>query len=334
MRGEVRKGQQVSRRRLLLAVALTPALAGAGACRGTGADTAPDGKRRDGERLGPVAMTLPDWDEVAEALGRPGSMMRENLAYHTAFLRHDLHVTSYGVTVSAGLALGSHVAFVRYPDETTLLMGDLVVTENELQPLSDGLHRAGIEQTAIHKHLLSQTPDIWWTHVHAHGRDAVALARGLRKALDTTATPDPRPTTKQQDVDLDTAGMDAALDCEGTVVDGVHKCLFIRRETVTDGEHALPPGLGSTSAFNFQPVGGGRAALHGDFALVADEVQGVLRALRRGGLQLVELHHHSLRDEPRLFFVHLWAVDDAVRLARGLRRAVDLTNVVAAPTVG
>ncbi|WP_432000832.1 DUF1259 domain-containing protein [Streptomyces sioyaensis] len=277
----------------------------------------------------PVHTALSDWTSVAQALGRTGDMKR-NVMYHTGLPRRDLRVVSRRITIKPALALGSHVSFVRYADGSTLLMGDVVVTERELQKFTDILHEHGIQQTAIHKHLLSQTPDIWWIHVHAHGHDPVAIARGLRAAFDSTGTPGPLPPDPPQPVDLDTDGIDAALGVKGATDDGIYKSIFVRRETVTDAGLVLPPGLGSTSAFNFQPLGGGWAAVSGDCALIAKEVQDVLVALRRAGAELVELHNHGLTDEPRLFFTHFWAVGDGVGLARALRPAVAATNVVPA----
>jgi hypothetical protein len=317
-----------SRRRVLAAASLAPMLAGTlSACASAGAT-----KGNQHAAVMPVRTALSDWKDVAVALGRTGDI-RRNFMYHTGLPRRDLKVVSQGVTVKPGLALGSHVSFVRYADGNTLLMGDVVVTEKEMQSFADVLHERGIEQTAIHKHLLSQSPEIWWFHVHSHGDDAVAIARGLRAALDRTGTPPPaRPAhILPRTIDLDTAGIDAAMGVKGGIDDGVYKNTFVRRETITDGHMVLPPGLGSTSAINFQPLGGGRAAISGDCAMIASEVQAVLAALRRAGAQLVELHNHGLTDEPRLFFVHFWAVGDAVKLARGVRAAVDATNVVPMP---
>ncbi|MFH8513625.1 DUF1259 domain-containing protein [Streptomyces gelaticus] len=319
-----------SRRQVLAAAALAPVLTAASpATVSTGAKTtgARHGKSGHGKRVDPVPTDLADWAAVARALGRPGNMLRGTI-YHTGFPRRDLHVVSDGVVVTPELALGTHVAFVRYADGTTMLMGDVAVTEHELQRVTDAWQAHGIEQTALHKHLLSQTPDIWWTHVHGHGRNAVALARGLRAGLDRTGTPPPVPPPGSGPVDLDIAGMEAVLGTRGSIENGLYKALFVRRETVVDGHLILPPGLGSTSAFNFQPVGGGRAALSGDCAMLAHEIPHVLRALRRGGIRLVELHNHHLSEEPRLFFTHFWAVGDGVRLARALRCAVDATDVV------
>jgi hypothetical protein len=318
------------RRVLAAAAALAPVVAAAQTAPARALPTPePSGHGRHGGPLTPVRTKLSDWAAVAKVLGRTGDMKRD-LMYHTGLPRRDLSVVSHGVLVRAELALGSHVSFVRYTDGSTMLMGDLVVTEKELQPFIDVLQRHGIAVTALHKHLLSQTPDIWWVHVHAHGHDPLAVARGLRAAFDRTGTPPPRPSVPSRHTGMDTAGIDAALGVRGSFDDGIYKSVFVRRETVTESGMVLPPGLGSTTAFNWQSLGGGRVAVNGDCAMVAGEVQNVLAALRRAGTELVELHNHGLRDEPRLFFVHFWAVGDGVTLARGLRAAVDATDVAPA----
>lgn len=314
----------VDRRRLLAGAALAPVLAGIGPAAAHGGPAGDSGKDT-AKPVEPVPTTQADWQQVARILGRPGNMMR-GMYYHTPFPRGDLHVVSHGITVTPGLALGSHVSFVRYADGSTLAMGDLVVTEDDLQKMTDALHARGFTQTAIHKHLLAQTPDVWWTHIHSAGHDPAALARNLRAVLDHTGTPPATPPAPSPSIDLDTSGIDAALGARGTGNGGIYTCTFIRRETITDMGRALPPGLASTTAFNFQPLGDGRAALSGDFVMIADEVQDALKALRRGGIDVVSLHNHGLTDEPRLFFTHIWAVDDAVGLARALRAAVAVTN--------
>ncbi|MGW2698892.1 DUF1259 domain-containing protein [Streptomyces sp. NPDC001340] len=321
---DTRSRLSASRRRVLAAAALAPIAAGAPAR----AHALPAGPT-DRALVAPVMTKLTDWADVRDSLGRPGDMRR--FMYHTALPRQDLKVISRGVLIDPALALGTHVSFVRYADQSTLLMGDAVVTERELQRFCDVLNDHGIMQTAIHKHLLAHEPDVWWVHLHAHGHDPVAVARGLRAAFDRTRTPPAAPATPSRPVDLDTAAIDAAMGVKGSPDGKIYKSTYVRRETVADGHLALPPGLGSTTSVNFQPLGGGRAALSGDLAMIAGEVQPALTALRRGGVELVEVHHHNLTDEPRLFFVHYWAVGNAVRLAQAIRRAVDLTNVVPMP---
>ncbi|GGU79949.1 hypothetical protein GCM10010260_10120 [Streptomyces filipinensis] len=316
-----------SRRGVLAAVALAPAFTSVPA-RAHALSFGPKGR----DLVEPVMTKPADWADVGKALGRPGDMRR--FMYHTAFPRRDLTVFSQGILIKPALALGTHVSFVRYADHSALMIGDFVVTERELQHFCDVLQGRGIMLTAIHKHLLAHSPDVWWVHLHAHGHDPVAVARGLRAALDCTSTPPAEPIPLSPSGDLDTASIDAAMGVKGAASDEIYTCTYVRRETIADGNLALPPGLGATTSVNFQPLGGGTAAVSGDLVMIANEVQPVLVALRRGGVELVEVHHHHLNDEPHLFFVHYWAVGDAVRLAAAIRRAVDVTNVVPMPAAG
>ncbi|MQS16294.1 DUF1259 domain-containing protein [Streptomyces kaniharaensis] len=314
-----------SRRRLLTAAAVAPVLVGAGAA----AAQAEPGHHGGHAALQPVPTTNADWQGVADVLSRSGTV-NGGAVYKVGLPRRDLHVTSYGVTIKPGLSLGGYAVFARYQDGRTLMMGDLVVTEGELQRATDALHAGGLEQTAIHKHLLAHEPAIWWTHFHGMAEDPAVLARALKSALDTTAIPPAVPAGPPPALDLDTVGIDDALDAKGVNDGGIYKFTFKRCETVTEHGRILPPAMGVTTALNFQPLGGGRAAINGDFCMTADEVQDVLTALRHGGINVVELHNHGLMDEPRLFYCHFWAVEDAVVLARALRAAVDATNTTPA----
>lgn len=195
---DTRSRLTASRRRVLAAAALAPVLTGVPA----GARALSPGPQ-DRALVEPVMTELADWADVGEALGRPGDIRR--FMYHTGLPRRDLTVFSRGIRINPALVLGSHVSFVRYADHSTLLMGDAVVTECELQHFSDVLQEHGIMQTAIHKHLLAHEPDVWWIHLHAHGHDPVTVARGLRAAFDCTGTPPAEPTTSSPPVDLDTA---------------------------------------------------------------------------------------------------------------------------------
>jgi len=209
-----------------------------------------------------------------------------------------------------------------------MVMGELVVTEAELPKVTDVLQSHGIEQTALHKHLLEQSPQVWWTHIHAMG-DPAQLAAGVKAALDATAiAPAAAPPPQQPPVDLDTAGIDAALGRKGTQDGGLLKYSIARKDTIVEDGYVLPPSsLNLVTVINFQPVGSGRAAINGDFILTAPEVQKVIQALRAGNIQIVELHNHGLAEQPRLFYMHFWAVDDAVTLAKALRPALDATNL-------
>jgi hypothetical protein len=158
--------------------------------------------------------------------------------------------------------------------------------------------------------------------------DPTQLAQGLKAALDATAiAPAAAPPAQQPPIDLDTTGIDTALGRKGTPDNGIYKFTAARTDTITDDGHLVPPGFGVTTGINFQPVGGGQAAINGDLVMTAPEVQNVIKALRKGGIAIVELHNHSLTDNPRLFYLHYWAVQDGVALAKTLRTALDVTNL-------
>ncbi|MFF3510397.1 DUF1259 domain-containing protein [Streptomyces sp. NPDC002573] len=287
----------------------------------SGGDTGPTS-----QAAAPLFTEASDWKPVADALGRTGSLMGGTV-YHVALPRTDLKITSKGVAIKAGLALGGYANFAKYRDGA-MVMGDLVVTEDELQRVTDALQKAGIEQTGLHKHLLQQSPAVWWTHIHGMG-DPVTLARGLKEALAATSTPATSPTKPTQPrIDLDTTAIDSAMGRKGTADGGIYKFSIPRQDAVTDGTHILPPALGISTAVNFQPLGKRKAAINGDFVMTADEVNKVIRALRRGGIDIVEIHNHMLNDQPRLFYLHFWATGDGTRLAKAIRQALDVTNLV------
>jgi hypothetical protein len=166
-------------------------------------------------------------------------------------------------------------------------------------------------------------------YMHFTGRgSSVALARGLRAALSASGTPLGTPSSPAApgDLGLPKSEMDAALGRSGAVSNGVLQFVVPRQERITEDRMSLLPGMGVATVMNVQSTGDGKAATTGDFVLVAREVNGVARALRAHGIQVTAIHQHALADSPRLFYMHFWAVDDAVTLARGLRAALDLTN--------
>ncbi|MBZ6477986.1 LppY/LpqO family protein [Streptomyces griseocarneus] len=280
--------------------------------------------------LRPVDTTLHDWQGVAQVLRRTGAMWGP--VFRAAYPRTDLRVVSRGIGVEPDLAVRSYVALTRYPDGKTLLMGDIAVTEEELQPLTDALQAGDLAQTSIHKHLLAHDPALLWTHVHALTDDPVTVAGHLMTALKTTRTPMSPPVPAEIPHDFDAAALDAALGGRGTDYHGIYKFTFIRKETLTDHHRAIPWGMGMVTGVNFQPLGKGRAAVNGALALIADEVQDAISALRRGRIGIVELHNHTLTEEPRIFYVRFWAEGDALGLARATAAAVRCTNVASQAT--
>ncbi len=265
-----------------------------------------------------------DWKAVDKALGRTGTMQPGDV-YRFGMPRGDLQVTVAGVRVKPALALGSWLAFKATPDGA-VAMGDMVLLEKEVAPVMARLQEAGIEQTAVHHHVLRESPRVIYMHVHGHG-DPIKIAEGVRAALDLTGTPAQSASAPAAgEFGIDTAQIAAALGHGGKVNGGVYQVSVPRAETIRDRGMEIPPSMGLASVLNFQPTGGGKAAITGDFVMIAGEVNPVIRALRENGIEVMSLHNHLLNDEPRLFFMHFWANDDAVSLARGLRAALDATN--------
>jgi len=269
-----------------------------------------------------------DWKPVEDALGRKGSMQPGDV-YKFSMPRSDLKVAVQGTTVKPGLALGSWLAFKRMGDHA-VVMGDLVLSESEVGPVMAKLQQGGIEQTALHNHLLNETPHVMYMHINGYG-DAAQLATTLKAALALTKTPPPTDAAGQPpDLGFDTAQIDQALGRSGKNNNGIYQFSIARAETIKDMDMDIPPAMGTATAINFQPTGAGRAAITGDFVLRGKEVNPVIRALMENGIAVTAVHSHMLTEEPRLFFMHFWANDDAVKLARGLRAALDQTNSVRA----
>jgi hypothetical protein len=242
------------------------------------------------------------------------------------FPRSDLHVTVDGVTLLPALALGGWLAFT--PDgDGAMVMGDLVLTEDEINPVMSKILAGGIAVTAVHNHLLRAQPATFYMHVAGHG-DAVRLATTLHDGLTASHTPLAVPTaTASSKPDLDAEQIEQVIGRKGNAVGGVLQFGIPRGDAITDAGMNVPPAMGTAIAVNFQPTGGGKAAITGDFVLEAGEVEAVLGALRGAGIEVTALHNHMLDDQPRAFFVHFWANDDAVKLAHGIRAALDKVNV-------
>lgn len=266
------------------------------------------------------------WKSVEEAMGRPGQMQAEGIIKF-AMPRKDLHVTLEGVDLKPGFALGSWAAFQR-TGKGSMVMGDLVLTEQEVQPVMMKLQEGGIEEAAIHNHLLGESPRVVYMHIASHG-DPVQMAKAIHDAVALTKTPGPDASPAPQataDLGFDQKQVEQTLGHNGKVNGGILQIAVPRAETITDSGMRIPPSMGVATALNFQPTGNGKAAITGDFVLVASEVNPVIRALRQNGIAVTALHSHMLTEEPRLFFMHFWANDDALKLAKGLRAALDKTN--------
>src|SRR3989442_1679090 len=267
------------------------------------------------------------WKRVDAGLGKSGALQPDG-AYKVGMPRSDLHVTTGGVAVKPALALGSWVAFKQVTDSEAMLMGDLVLLESDVAGVLGKLQEGGIAQTALHNHLLHESPRVMYMHIAGRGTPA-RLATALHAALALTATPfgAPAAAPPSGSFGIDTAQVAQILGYHGKVNGGVYQVGVPRAEQVTTDGVEVPPSMGLATAINFQPTGAGKAAITGDFVLLGSEVNPVIRALRDHGIAVTALHSHMLDDSPHFFFMHYWANDDALTLAHGLRTALDKMNV-------
>jgi Domain of Unknown Function (DUF1259) len=267
-----------------------------------------------------------DWKKVDEAIGRSAAAISGDV-HRYGFPRSDLTVTLDGVTIRPALALGGWTAF-KPGHGGAMVMGDLVLLDTEINPVMAKLIENGIEITAVHNHVLRANPATYYMHIGGHG-DPVKLATAIRAGLAASKTPltPPAPPASQPAIDLDTAQLDQIIGAKGQANGGVYQFGVPRRDPVSEsGTQLMPAGpLGVATAIGFQPTGGGKAAITGDFVLTGDEVNPVIAALRSNGIEVTAVHSHMLDEQPRLFFMHFWANDDAVKLAKGLRAALDKT---------
>jgi hypothetical protein len=267
-----------------------------------------------------------DWKQVEDAMRRPGQMQPGDVIKF-GMPRKDLHVVLDGVDIKPALALGSWVAFKR-DSGGAMVMGDLVLTESEVEPVMMKLQESGIHESAVHNHLIGESPRVMYMHIASHG-DAMQMAKAVHDAVALTKTPGPDAVPASQpaaELGFDQKQVEQILGHTGKVNGGVLQIGVPRGETITDSGMTVPPSMGVATALNFQPTGKGKAAITGDFVLLGGEVNPVIKALRQNGIAVTALHRHMLMEEPRLFFMHFWANDDALKLAKGLRAALDNTD--------
>lgn len=269
-----------------------------------------------------------DWQRLDETFARKPAVSGDVHRY--GFPRTDLSVTLDGVTVRPALALGGWVAF-KPAHGGAMVMGDLVLLESEINPVMTKLIEGGLEITAVHNHLLRANPATFYMHVGGHG-DPAKMAGVIREALAASKTPLSAPAAAGPApfVDLDTVKLDEIIGAKGQSNGGVYQFGVPRRDPIIENEMPIAPvgPMGLATGINFQPTGDGKAAITGDFVLAGSEVNPVIRALRSNGIEVTAVHSHMLDEEPRLFFLHFWANDNAEKLARGLRAAIDKTASV------
>ena len=267
----------------------------------------------------------PDWKAVEQALGKSGQLQPGDV-FRVGMPRTDLSVTVKGVPVKAGFALGSYAAFKQAGDQA-MVMGDLVLLDQEVPAVMTGLFSGGLAVTAVHNHLNEMSPHVMYMHFSGHG-DAVQLAKVLRQALSASGTPlgTLPASVPAAAAALPSKQVEQVLGRTGRDIGGVFQITVPRAESITEMGQPLLPAMGVTTVINFQDTQDGKAAITGDFVLIDKEVNAVAAALRRHDIDVTALHNHGLMDTPRLFYMHFWATGDAAMLAQGLKSTLDLTN--------
>jgi len=273
---------------------------------------------------GPALAADPDWNAVAKALGKAGTVQAGGV-YRVGFPRTDLKVSLDGVALRTGFAFGGWVAFLPMGAQA-MAMGDLVMAQDEVNPVMRKLEDDGIDVTAVHNHLLRAEPMTLYMHIQAHG-DPVKIASAIHDGLALSKTPfSPAPGTSRPN-SMDMLGVDDVMGYKGHDSGGIYQFGIPRAKPITEEGTVLPPPMGTAIGINFQETGDNTAAITGDFVLLGSEVNPVIKALRANGIEITALHSHMLNEQPRLFFMHFWANDDALKLAKGLRAALDKVDV-------
>jgi hypothetical protein len=258
--------------------------------------------------------------KIDQVLGRSGQKMGD--VYKVGFPRTDLHVVAHGVAIKPGFALGSWAAFSGSDHDATV-MGDLVLLQDEINPVMQKLRAAGFEITAVHNHLLDETPRIMYMHYMGRG-PATQLATSLRAALAVSKTPLAKPAAPAA-ASLPPAWaktVEATLGRNGTFNGGVLAFGVPRKESVTMDGMEIEPSQGVAESINFQEAETGKVAATGDFVLTAAEVNSVITALEQHDLSITALHSHMLTEQPRLLFMHFWGVGRPDAIAAGIKAAL------------
>ncbi|HEX8948840.1 MAG TPA: DUF1259 domain-containing protein [Dissulfurispiraceae bacterium] len=262
-----------------------------------------------------------DTQKIDAIFGRSGAMIDD--VYKFTFPRTDLKVGVDSLVLEPAAGLTSWVAFKTLGGGTSMATGDLVLLESEVYPVTRTLIAEGIGITAIHNHLFGTTPNIMYLHFSGTG-DAARIADSLRKALASTMTPlGAQPQAAASTIDW--AEVESIIGVKGQHTGNVDTITIPRADTVTENGTILQPAMGTGITLYFQ-MAGSKCATTGDFVLIADEVNPVIKVLTDNNITVTALHNHMLREEPRLFYLHFWGFDDPGKVARALSFALDRIN--------
>jgi hypothetical protein len=274
-----------------------------------------------------AAQNALDTTSIEKLTGAKGTMDAKEGVFKVSVPRTDLSVTAAGVRMTPPLGLTSWAAFKR-AGEQVVVMGDLVLLEDQVNPVMSAALDQGLEVTALHNHFFWDSPKVMFMHIGGTGAEA-ALASAVGKVFTRigetaggkgevlSASIDPAQTT------LDPKTIDAILGVTGALNAGVYKVVVGRTARMHGHDMGAAMGVNTWAAFAGSSE---KAVVDGDFAMREAELQGVLKALRHAGLAIVAIHHHMTQEEPRILFLHYWGVGRTEDLARGLKSALEQTK--------
>ena len=267
-----------------------------------------------------------DISKIEQTLGMKG--MTKNGEYKVTVPQNDLNVVVDGFKIIPPMGLGSWAAFASAPDGA-MVMGDIVVTENDLKPVQQEVIRQGLTVTAIHNHFVRDEPHVMYMHIGGMGPEE-KLAQGVKAVLEKVKEVrgmDPADGNKDPvEFRLDTARLNNILGNSGEISRGVYKQTIGRPDVDLKDHNAEVTsflGFNTWAAWQGTPE---KAAVAGDFAMLEDEVEPVIKALVENGIEVVAVHNHMVHEEPRIFFLHYWGVGPAEKMATALRSALDQTG--------
>ncbi|HEY8689486.1 MAG TPA: DUF1259 domain-containing protein [Chitinophagaceae bacterium] len=271
-----------------------------------------------------------DWSSVENVFGKKGTV--QDNVFKISYPRSDLKVKVGDLIVAPGFALGSWIGFISTgkgmkmgPDmDEYMMMGDLVLLDTEVPEVLKKLVTENLKVTAIHNHLINESPNVKYVHFSGSG-DRVKLAEAIKSVLAVTGTPLTPPQSPAQTTNIDWSKVESILGTTGKHNGMLLQYSFPRKEKLKESGMVMPPYIGMATAINFQKDGD-KAAITGDFVLLADEINPVIKILIENGITPTALHNHMIHDDPRLFMMHFWAIDDPEKLARTLQQVLTSTN--------
>ncbi|MDP4115249.1 MAG: DUF1259 domain-containing protein [Bacteroidota bacterium] len=261
------------------------------------------------------------WNEVEKIIGKNGNVQGNVLKI--TFPRTDLNVKVKDVKIEPALALTPWLAFYKMGDET-MIMGDLVLLLDEVPNVIKTVVENGLEITAIHNHILNETPQIIYMHVGGSG-EPLELAKKIKSVLNQTKIPiqTAKPVTNKPDYDW--TNVQNVIGVKGQINGNVLQFSIPRSEPITENGMEIPTYMGVTTTFNIQLVKE-KSIATGDFIVMADEVNSVIKALNENNITVTALHSHMLKESPRLFFLHFWGSDTPMNIAKGLKEGLNKTK--------